>query len=697
MTSFKELDKQATRYPRTRVKKVKETIHGTKIVDNYRWLEDVDKTEVKQWLKRQNNHADNILKRIPGRTNIKKRLKELYDFEDLSIPEKRPNGWFYTRRNPTDQQAVLYFCSRYKSKEEKELVDVNKIDHTGLTSLDWFYPSHDGRLIAYGLSKDGSEWSVLHIFNLDTNENLETTIERTRFSKVIWKRDNSGFYYTRFPKPGEVPNGEEFYHAHVRYHELGTNPDNDLITFENTEKPFEMPEPFLSPDETFLIVSSSNFQANDIYLVDLTTESSQVKPIITGGKWKIITRIGKKHVYFLSNRESPNFGLYRAPIDNLMLENWISIIKPGEEILEQFEIVKENIAVMSLFNLRYNLSIYDLDGNFEREISIPENSTVYISNGNLTGNNISNKLYFSCQSFFKPTSIHECNVMTGKTEIFYETSIVVERNNFKVEKIWYPSKDGTKVHMFVIRSKNITIEGNNPTVLYGYGGFNISVTPSFSPTFIQWLELGGILAIINLRGGGEFGDNWHKAGVLGKKQNVFDDFIAAAEYLIEKKYSNSENLAIYGGSNGGLLVGAAMTQRPDLFKAVYCTVPLLDMLRYHKFSIAKFWIPEYGDPEDPEHFKWLQEYSPYHHVKKGVEYPAVLFHAAESDNRVDPSHAMKMAALMQKIAAKKPVLLQVEGKTGHGFGKPMKKIVEERVNLISFFNWQLGINRTEKY
>ncbi|MHA2089017.1 MAG: prolyl oligopeptidase family serine peptidase, partial [Promethearchaeota archaeon] len=477
------------------------------------------------------------------------------------------------------------------------------------------------------------------------------------------------------------------------YHVLGTNPENDPIIFENPERLYEYPLPYLSKDETFMIIMSYRFIATDLYFIDLSSNPPITRSIIIDSNWMIEPQMGEECIYFLSNHESPKYGVYKTTSENLDINQWECVISPGEDILQNMKLASNKIIALWLHEATSILTVHNLDGIKQKEIPVPKNGTVIyeISGGVLSGEPEFDNLYFDYQSFTQPPILYEYNIPNDKLTIFNEAH--PKRGNIEliVSKVWYPSKDGTKVHMFIIHPKHIELNGNNPTILYGYGGFNISITPFFSPTNQIWFEKGGILAYPNIRGGGEFGEEWHKAGILGKKQNVFDDFIAAAEYLIKERYTSPKRLAINGASNGGLLVGAVCVQRPDLFEAVYCNVPLLDMTRYNNFSLGKTWIPEYGDPEKPEDFNWLYAYSPYHHVKQGTNYPAVLLHTATEDSRVDPSHAMKMAALLQKSSSsEKPVLLWVEGKAGHGLGKPISALTEEYTNILSFFTWRLN-------
>jgi len=681
------------KYPPTKIDIVEEEIFGVEIRDSYRWLEESENQEVREWVQAQNFFTRDTLDRIKERKSLQKQVEERISFDQVIVTKERENGWFFLKKHHDKQQIVLYFRSREHPSKDRALIDPNKLDSSGFTSLNWWDVSHDGTLMAYGLSKEGSDWSTGRIMFVESGRHFEETIERIRGGIVCWKRDNSGFYYTRHPKKGEVPEGEETFHSHVRYHTLGTNPENDPIIFENPERLYEYPLPFLSKDETYMLIISYRFISTDLYFIDLKSDPLETHSILVDCNWMINPYMGQEGIYFLSNHESPKYGLYKTTPEKLEIEHWESVISPGEDILQNLKLVSDKIVALWLYEATSRLTVYNLDGLKLNDIPMPKDGTAVrpISGGELTGEPEFENLYFDYQSFTQPPILYEYNIPKDELTIFHEAKPKLGNTEITTSKVWYSSKDGTKVHMFIIHQNNLELNGNNPILLYGYGGFNISLTPFFSPNNQIWIERGGILAVPNIRGGGEFGEEWHKAGILDKKQNVFDDFIAAAEYLIEQGYTSPSKLAINGASNGGLLVGAVCVQRPDLFEAVYCNVPLLDMTRYHNFSLGKTWIPEYGDPENLEDFKWLYSYSPYHHVKQDTNYPAVLLHTATEDSRVDPSHAMKMAALLQNSShSEKPVLLWVEAKAGHGLGKPISALIDEYTNILSFFTWRLN-------
>lgn len=674
--------------PETHRVDVVEVIHGQKVADPYRWLEEIENEEVQAWIKKQNDYSRSILDKIEGRDKITKRLRELLSVGSISTPIVRNNRYFYQRREGLQNQPVLYVRDGLKGKS-RALIDPNALSKEGLTSLDWWYPSQDGKLLAYGLSQHGDEWSTLYILNVDTGEKLKEGIPRTRYCSLAWLPDNSGFYYTRYPKPGTVPPGEENYNRHLYFHKLGKDYHEDIKIFGEGRDPRDLIIVSLSPDGRYMLLIIYKFATSEIFFCDLKEAPGKYIPVITGVDALSLGTIYKNSLFILTNLNAPNYTLYSTSVNQPEKENWKQIISEGEGVLQDFNIIGDKIFVNELRNATTFLKIYSLTGQLLSSIELPTLGSASTPSGEWNGQ----EAFFFFQSFFYPPTAYRYDLKTEKLSIFDQIKINVDSSNYESKQVYYTSKDGTKISMFIVHRKGLKLNGSNPTLLTGYGGFNISLTPMFQGPYFFWLEHGGVLAIPNLRGGGEYGEKWHKAGMLGNKQNVFDDFVAAAEWLINKKYTNPRRLAIAGGSNGGLLMGAVLTQRPDLFAAVYCAVPLLDMIRYHHFSIAKLWIPEYGSSEDPEQFKWLYAYSPYHHVKKGTKYPAVLFTTAESDSRVDPMHAMKMAAYVQYAnASDNPILLWVEPKAGHGVGKPVEKIVAQIADIYSFFCWRLGVS-----
>ena len=576
---------------------------------------------------------------------------------------------------------------------DRVLVDANQLAADGTVALDWWFPAEDGKYVAYGTSASGSEESTLRIVESATGKVLPDTIERTRFASVAWTKDSSGFYYTRHPKKGDVPAGEEVYHVKVFYHALGSDPAKDPLIFGEGRNPQDIPGVGLSEDGRWLLITVfEGWTKTEMYLQDLQSNTPPVE-MTTGKNFLYSADFFKGKLYITTNEDAPRYRVFVADAANPKRENWKELIPETDAVLQGVGVTGGKLFAQYEHNATSELKLFDLGGKKLADIALPAIGDVVSIGGKWDRNEV----FFGFQSFTVPPSIYRYDLTERKTALWAKVDAPsIDPAAYDVEQVWYKSKDGTKVPMFIVRKKGIEKNGKNPTLLTGYGGFNISLKPTFNRSMYLWMEHGGIFAVANLRGGAEFGEDWHRAGMLGKKQNVFDDFIAAGEYLIAQKYTDRDHLAIEGGSNGGLLMGAMITQRPDLFRAVVCAVPLLDMLRYQNFQIAKLWVPEYGSADDPKQFEWLYAYSPYHHVKPGVEYPAILFMTADTDTRVDPMHAKKMAALMQAEAKngaskERPILLRIETKAGHGQGKPVTKQIEENTDMYSFLFWQLGV------
>ena len=678
--------------PKAKVAPVEDTIQGHKIVDPYRYLEDVSNPDTRQYVEQELAYTRSILDPLPGRDSIHRRLSQLLTIGTIGPPQLGGKYYFYTRREGMQNQPVLYVREGVKGTD-RTLVDANQMAADGTVALDWWFPSEDGKYVAYGTSASGSEESTLHIIESATGKVLPDTIEGTRFASVAWKKDNSGFYYTRHPKKGDVPAGEEVYHVKVFYHALGTDPSKDPLLFGEGRKAQDVPNVALSDDGRWLLITVfEGWSKSEMYVQDLNAGTLPVE-MTTGKEFLYSADIYKNKIYITTNEGAPRYHVFVADPTNPKRENWKELIPQTDAVLQGLSVFGGKLFAQYEHNASSQLKLFDVEGKKLDDIALPTIGTVFASGGKWD----KNEAYFGFQSFTVPPSIFRYDLNDHKTALWGKVEAPsIEPSAYQVNQVWYNSKDGTRVPMFVVYKKGLEKNGKNPTLLTGYGGFNISVTPAFNRSAYLWLEHGGVYAVANLRGGAEFGEDWHRAGMLDKKQNVFDDFIAAAEYLISEKYTDKDHLAIQGGSNGGLLMGAMITQRPDLFRAVVCAVPLLDMLRYQNFQIAKLWIPEYGSAEDPKQFDWLYAYSPYHHVKAGAEYPAILFMTADTDTRVDPMHAKKMAALMQAEAKngaskERPILLRIETKAGHGAGKPVTKQIEEGTDTYSFLFWQLGV------
>ncbi len=671
---------------------VEESLHGVKIVDNYRWLEDGTTPETQKWVEQEMAYTRTVLDPLPGRDSIHKRLTELLSIGSLTQPEIGGKYYFYTRRDGMQNQPVLYVREGINGKD-RVLVDANQLAADGTIALDWYQPSENGRYLAYGTSPSGSEMSTLHIIETKTGNALPDIIERTRACSIAWMPDNSGFYYTRYPNKGDVPDGQEMYNRHVFYHELGTNPETDPRIFGEGRDPEDWPSVSLDNDGRLLLITvAQGWAKSELFLMDLKKRTPAIR-ITTGKNFLYSASIYNGRIYIVTNEDAPRYRVFVTEAGDYERDNWKEIIPQTGSVLQGAAVWGGKLFTQYEQNATSQLKIFDIGGTLLKELPLPALGTVFGSDGKWDRDEI----FYGFLSFTVPPTVYRYDLQTGETTQWAKVDAPsIDPAAYEVNQEWYHSKDGTRVPMFVVNKKGLKKDGHNPTLLTGYGGFNVSMTPAFSRTAYLWMEHGGVYAMANLRGGAEFGEDWHRAGMLANKQNVFDDMIAAAEHLIAEKYTDTNHLAVQGGSNGGLLMGAMITQRPDLFRAVVCQVPLLDMLRYQNFQIAKLWIPEYGTADNREQFKWLYAYSPYHHVKPGTEYPAILFMTADTDTRVDPMHAKKMAAEMQAEAKNgasktRPILLRIESKAGHGAGKPVAKQIEEFTDLYSFLFWQLGM------
>lgn len=674
-------------YPPSKTEPIADNLHGVTVPDPYRWLEEGDNPAVREWTEKQNAFTRNFLDQLPGRPEIRQQLDRLLEIGTITAPRPAKGKYFYTKREGKQNQPVLYVREGVNGAD-RVLLDVNQLASDGTTALDWYFPSEDGRYLAYGLSAGGTEQSTLRIREVATGKDLPDVIERCRACSLAWLRDASGFYYTRYPLGG-VPAEEMNYHRHVYLHKLGTDPANDVKVFGSGRAKEDWPNVALSPNGKWLAVTAQQGWAkSEVYVADASKQPLTFTPLVEGVSAIFEVDVNDDAIYVRTNENAPRYKVYRVNPNHMERANWKEIIPEGVDVLESVTVVGQTLATVSMQRASSRLRLHDLNGELKKNVDLP-------TLGSITGigaESDGKELFYGFTSFTMPPRVYRLDLPTQESQLWNAIKADVNFDAFEVTQVEYPSKDGTKVSMFLASKKGLVRNGQNPTLLYGYGGFNQSITPTFSASRVLFLERGGVLAIANLRGGGEYGEAWHASGMLGKKQNVFDDFIAAAEWLVREKITSPDRLAIQGGSNGGLLVGAAMTQRPDLFRAVVCQVPLLDMVRYHKFLIARLWIPEYGSAENAEQFQWLNAYSPYHRVKDGAAYPATLITAAEGDSRVDPLHARKMAARLQAAnGSSQPILVRLETKAGHGAGKPRGKQLDELVDIYSFLFEQLGM------
>jgi prolyl oligopeptidase len=673
--------------PATKQQPVTDNYFGQKVVDPYRWLEDGSSPETQEWVSKQLAYTRNVLGKLPGREKLHNRIEQLLEIGNLGETQVGGNYYFHTRRDGKQNQPVLYVRKGVNGKDQV-LVDANQLSKDGTVALDWWAASHDGKYVAYGTSESGSEMSTLRIIETARHRHLPDTIARTRAASIAWKPDDSGFYYTRYPRKGDVPEGQEMYNRRVFYHALGHDPADDPLIFGEGRDPQDWPNLVMSNDGNWLsIIVAQGWTKSEVYLKVVRTDAAAA-PAVIGKNFLYYAEPYSNDLYILTNEDAPRYRVFKAPITTPTREYWREIIPQSDAVLTSLQIIGGQLFARYEQNAHSLLKRFTLDGKPLGEIGLPMLGTIT----DIGGEYDSTSAFYLFSSFTVPTTIYRFDIPAAKSTVWDSVQTSFNASQYETKQVWYSSKDGTRVPMFLVMRKGLKLTGHNPVLLTAYGGFNVSMTPEFYKTIFPWLDHDGIYAMANLRGGSEFGEDWHRAGMLDKKQNVFDDFIAAAEYLQKEGYTDRQHLAIRGGSNGGLLMGAAFTQRPDLFRAVVCQVPLLDMLRYQNFQIAKLWIPEYGSSEDPKQFKWLYAYSPYHHVKKGTDYPAILFMTADSDTRVDPMHAKKMTALLQADnGGTNPILLRIEPKAGHGAGKPISKLVEEWTDINSFLFWQLGM------
>jgi prolyl oligopeptidase len=675
-------------YPASKTVDVVDTLHGVPVPDPYRWLEDTDDPAVQEWTDQQNALTRSLLDAIPQREDVKARLAELWSYTQTSAPAKYGERYFFTRKTGLQDHAVIYYTEGLDS-DPIALIDPNSFEGDRTAAVNFWHVSPQGEMVAYGVSEAGSEVATIYVKEVATQQDLPLQIHRCRYSSVIWEEDASGFYYTRLPAVGEVPEGDEHYFRRIYYHKLGDDVVNDPCIWRDDEVKENSPGLSRSEDHNymFMMLWYSSIEENTLYYMDLNKRDVFHPMVPDFGSTNIPAMIDTI-AYIMTTDGAPNRKIMWTNIKTPEREHWDDLIPESEDLLESFTIINRHLVLQYLHNAYHEIRIHTLGGRLVKTIELPTLGTV----SQLSGTWDEPELFFKFQSFNYPRTNFRYDFNTEALEAIETIEIDVNPEDYESQQVWYTSKDGTEIPMFVVHKKGIELNGSNPTLLYGYGGFFSNQTPWFSGSYSYLLENGIVLAVPNLRGGGEFGEKWHRAGMLEQKQNTFDDFIAAAKWLIANKYTNPARLAIRGGSNGGLLVGAVMVQRPELFKVVMCGVPLLDMLRYHQFLIARFWIPEYGSADDPEQFKYIHEYSPYHNIKDGVSYPATILTAGESDGRVHPLHARKMAAALQKAdTGDNPLLLWVQRRAGHGQGKPTSMALEESADEWTFLLWQLGV------
>ena len=676
-------------YPETIKKAIIDTIFDTKVVDNYRWLEDDRSKETEAWVKAENAVTFNYLNKIPYREQLKSRLTALWNYEKVGTPFKEGDYVYFYKNNGLQNQYVVY---RKKDDKEEVFLDPNTFSEDATTSLGALSFSKDGKTVAYSISEGGSDWRKIIIMDTDSKIIKEDTIVDVKFSGISWYK-NEGFYYSSYDKPkGSELSAKTDQHK-LYYHKLGTSQKNDVVIFgEKASEKYRYVSGYLTEDHTYLIISAStSTSGNKLFIKDLSAENSELITVIDNfDSDTSVIENNQSKLYLVTNLNAANKKVVTVDAKNPSQEHWKDFIPETENVLNLTSGAGYFFAEYMVDAVSKVIQ-YDFDGNLIREIKLPGVGSA----GGFSGKKEAAELYFSFTNYNTPNSSYKFNPKEGTYTSYWKPSIDFNADHYESHQVFYISKDGTKVPMIITHKKGLELNGKNPTVLYGYGGFNISLTPSFSIANAVWMEQGGIYAVPNLRGGGEYGKKWHDAGTQLKKQNVFDDFIAAAEYLIAEKYTSSEYLAIRGGSNGGLLVGATMTQRPELMKVALPAVGVLDMLRYHTFTAGAGWAYDYGTAEQSkEMFNYLKGYSPVHNVKEGTSYPATLVTTGDHDDRVVPAHSFKFAAeLQEKQAGESPVLIRIETNAGHGAGTPVTKTIEQYADIFGFTLFNMGFDQ----
>lgn len=680
-------------YPETKTVDQVDDFHGTSVDDPYRWLEDdVRESEnVAAWVEAQNKLTFSYLKNLPGRDTIEKRMTELWNYEKISAPSKEGGRYYFFRNDGLQNQNVLYMQDTLED-EPKILIDPNTWSPDGTIALSGTEFSDDGKYAAYGIQDGGSDWRTWRIMDINSGKLLDDELKWIKFSGISWTPDSKGFFYSRYDEPAQ---GAAFQSLNLNqkvfYHTVGTAQSEDKLIYDRPDEPEWGFNAEVSEDGHYLVITVWK-GTDDRYRVtikDLRRPESEPIDLIDNFEFEY-TFIGNDgtQLLFQTNKEAPKRRIIEIDLDQPAVDHWTEIVPETNNTLTAATIVDSSIIGQYLQDARTQVRVYGLNGKFISEIKFPGIGTAAGFEGHM--NDL--ETFYSFSSFANPPSTYRYDTSTGESTLLRQASVDFNPDDYETKQIFYESKDGTKVPMFICHKKGLILDGNNPTLLYGYGGFNISLTPGFRVSRLTWMELGGVFAMPNLRGGGEYGEPWHRAGTKLQKQNVFDDFIAAAEWLIANKYTSSKKLAIQGGSNGGLLVGACMTQRPELFAACLPAVGVMDMLRFHQFTAGRFWVDDYGSADNPEEFKTLKAYSPYHNLEGGIQYPATLITTADTDDRVVPGHSFKFAAQLQASqSGTAPTLIRIETRAGHGSGKPTAKIIEEAADQWAFLAKNLGM------
>ena len=676
-------------YPQAERQGVEDDYFGVKVADPYRWMEDDTTQAVADWVEAENKITQDYLSRIPFRDQLKQRLTDLIDYEKIGAPFKKHGKYYYYKNDGLQNQSVLYVKETLDG-ESTVLLDPNKLSDDGTVALVGTSFSNDGKYLAYTISRSGSDWREIYVMNLATKELIKDHILWAKLSNASWNGD--GFYYSAYDAPEK---GAEFSSVNenhrIYYHKLGTDQKDDVLVYENKKYPKRFYRAWVNDEESVLFVyESGEGRGNNLFMKDLRKVGADFVQLTEDFEYSYTPRevIGEA-IYFYTNYNAPKYRLMKTTIDRPKLDNWVDVVSESANVLNGVSFIGGKMILSYTKDASDHAYLYSLDGTMEHEITLPTFGSVGFS-----GDKDDKETFYTFTSFTFPTTIYKYDIDNNKSEKYLAPEVKFNAEDFVTEQVFYPSKDGTKIPMFITYKKGLQRNGNNPVYLYAYGGFNISLFPSFSTARIPFLENGGIYAQANLRGGGEYGEEWHVAGTKMQKQNVFDDFIAAAEYLIKENYTTNKKICIAGGSNGGLLVGAVANQRPDLFKVALPAVGVMDMLRYHKFTIGWNWASDYGTSEDSkEMFEYLYGYSPLHNIKNdGTPYPAILVTTADHDDRVVPAHSFKYTATLQAAnTGDAPKLIRIETKAGHGAGKPISKVLEEQADVYSFVMYNLGM------
>lgn len=663
-------------YPAAPRGKVVDTYHGVEVADPYRWLEDPDSSETHNWVEAENRLTFSYLHAGPTYAALKKRLTQIWNYERFGLPFREAGRTFFFKNNGLQNQSVLYML---QGNVQAVVLDPNTMSSDGTVATSIHDVSPDGKLMVYGVQSSGSDRETVKVRAVDTARDLPDTLQYCKFTSVGWIKDSSGFYYNRFPAPGTVPKEDENSFNKVYYHKLGTEQTADALIYENPQDKELMFSPAVTDDGRylFLYVNRGTDPKNMLYYRDLSAPDSPIVKLIDREEalYNVIDNVDTR-LYLQTDKDAPRGKVVMT--DLAQPGSWTTVVPASDDVIDSVAMVNNKLFVACMRDAHHVVKIFNLDGKPEGEIPLPGIGSVT----GLSGQRTDKDLFLGYASFLTPPTIYRYD---GKLEVFRQPKVDFDFTPYETRQVFAPSKDGTQVPIFVTMRKDMELDSSHPLLLYAYGGFDISLTPSFSASRLVWLENGGILAVANLRGGNEYGEEWHQAGMLSRKQNVFDDMIGSAEYLMQQGYTRRELLACNGGSNGGLLVAAMITERPDLWGAAVCQVPVIDMLRYHLFTVGRFWVPEYGSSDDPEQFKFLYAYSPLHNVKKGVDYPPTLITTADTDDRVVPAHAKKFAATLQAVqTGDHPILIRIETRAGHGGGKPTSKVIDEAADIYTF-------------